>query len=82
MISPTTVVSLLLSARRDAEDAMMLGVAVAAFVLSVGAVVGGVMLTRKKNVGAGVALFVLAALGFLSCLGISALLVLAQFAWH
>ena len=50
MISPTAVMTLLLTARRDEADALMLGVAIGVLVLSIGAVVGGVMLVRKKQV--------------------------------
>lgn len=82
MISAGAVTTLLLAARRDEDDALMLGVAIGVLVLSIGAVVGGVMLVRKKQVAPAVVLFILAGLGLLSALGIGALIVLARLAWH
>lgn len=67
---------------RQEEDLMMTVVAGVLFVASLAAIVGGVSLLRRKQNGLAVLLFVGAGGALLGCLGISALLFLAQFAWH
>lgn len=73
-----TSLTLAMSSRQE-EDAIMAGVAA---VLGVGALIGGTMLLRRKQGGLATLLFLGGAVSLLGCLGISALLVLAQFAWH
>lgn len=74
--------SLLLAGRRQEEDAMMAGVAGLFFVLAIAGLGLGLSFHRKKKGGLAVLFIAGAGLSLLSCLGLSALLVLAQFAWH
>lgn len=83
MPSPLTVAQQqVVASRRSEEDAMMAGVAGLALVLSVVAIVFGARFSKKKQNGVAALLFAVGALSLLSCMGVSALLVLAQFAWH
>ena len=68
--------------RRQEEDAIMAGIAAVAALLGVGAIVGGMRLLRRKQGGLAALLFLGGAVSLLGCLGILALLVLEQFAWH
>lgn len=69
------------SSRSD-DDAVMAGVAGLALVICVVAIVFGARFSKKKQSGLAALLFVVGGLSMLSCLGVSALLVLSQFAWH
>ncbi|MDP3234373.1 MAG: hypothetical protein Q8N26_16460 [Myxococcales bacterium] len=83
MPSPLTVAQQqVVASRRSDDDAMLAGVAGLALVVSVVAIVFGARFAKKKQSGLAALLFVLGGLSMLSCLGLSALLLLAQFAWH
>lgn len=83
MPSPLTVAQQqVVASTRSEDDAVMAGMAGFALVLSVVAIVFGARFAKKKQSGLAALLFVLGGLSMLSCLGLSALLVIAQFAWH
>ncbi len=58
------------------------GVAVGAFVLGATAIAFGVRFARQKKQVLALLMFAGGAVALLSCAGVSALLLLAQFAWH
>ncbi len=75
-------VTMLLASRPSEEDIILLGVAGLLFVLSIAALALGISFHKKKKGGLAVLLIVAAAALFLGCLGLSALAILAQAAWH
>ncbi|MER2564663.1 MAG: hypothetical protein ABTQ32_28320 [Myxococcaceae bacterium] len=83
MITPRTLVAhQVVNSTRSEDDVMMGGVAIGAFVLGVAAIAFGVRFARQKKQALALLLFLGAGLAWLSCAGISALLVLAKLAWH
>lgn len=73
---------LLAMSRREEEDAMAAGAAAVAGVVGVVALVFATKKLRAKQSGLAAVLFFVGIAALLSCLGLSAVLVLAQFAWH
>ena len=83
MPSPLTVAQQhVVATTRSEDDAIVAGLAGLGFVICVVALVLGTRFAKKKKRGLAALLFVLGALSMLSCLGLSALLLLSQFAWH
>lgn len=83
MITPRTLVARqVVSSTRSEDDAIMGGVAAGAFVLGVVAIGFGVRFARQKKQALALLLFAGGGAALLSCAGVSALLLLAQFAWH
>ena len=83
MITPRTLVARqVVSSTRSEDDAIMGGVAVGAFVLGAAAIAFGVRFARQKKQALALLMFAGGAVALLSCAGVSALLLLAQFAWH
>jgi len=82
MNAPWPVLQQVLASRRSEEDAIVWAIAGAAFVAAVACVVFGVKLYRRKKVGLAVLVFLIGALALFTCVGLSALLFVAQFAWH
>lgn len=83
MISPLTVaLQRVVASSRSEDDVMMAGLAGLAFVLCVVAIAFGARFSKKKQSGLAALLFVFSGVSLLSCLGLSALLLISQFAWH
>lgn len=83
MLAPHRLIALqVLSSRKDEEDPMMAGAAAVGFVISVFALILGVRYFKEKQRLLAALLFLVSGGSMLACVGISALLALAQVAWH